>query len=235
MFGETPTVNQRFPSPSRLSMRTRVTASVPPVRMRTLKSTQLEVVDEALVAAEILAERIVERIHRAVAFADRQHRLAVDAHLHRRLRHGDEVAHGIVPALDHHPKRFHLEELRHIAEEPPRQQLEGGVRGLIGIALGLALLHRVEQSGRYADRPWARRCRCAQARQECWSGRPGPTRAACAGCRPTPAARARRCAGPSARRRHAARLVGEGRVADVRRHAGSAPGSGSRRGGARRA
>ena len=36
MFGETPTVNQRFPSPSRLSISTRVTASVPPVRIRTL-------------------------------------------------------------------------------------------------------------------------------------------------------------------------------------------------------
>src|SRR5262249_9629618 len=39
MFGETPTVNQRRPAlRSRLSIRTRVTASVPPVRIRTLKS-----------------------------------------------------------------------------------------------------------------------------------------------------------------------------------------------------
>ena len=36
MFGDTPTVNQRFPSPSLLSTMTRVTASVPPVRIRTL-------------------------------------------------------------------------------------------------------------------------------------------------------------------------------------------------------
>src|SRR5690606_30158540 len=37
IFGETPTVNQRCPvSLSRLSISTRVTASVPPVRMRTL-------------------------------------------------------------------------------------------------------------------------------------------------------------------------------------------------------
>ena len=36
MFDDTPTVSQRFPSPSRLSISTRVTASVPPFRMRTL-------------------------------------------------------------------------------------------------------------------------------------------------------------------------------------------------------
>ena len=36
MFGETPTVNQRSPDKSPNSIRTRVTASVPPWKMRTL-------------------------------------------------------------------------------------------------------------------------------------------------------------------------------------------------------
>ena len=36
MFSETPTVDQRLPAPSALSIITRVTASVPPVRIRTL-------------------------------------------------------------------------------------------------------------------------------------------------------------------------------------------------------
>src|SRR5262245_16119595 len=36
MLGDTPTVNQRLPLPSRLSTRTRVVAPVPPLRIRTL-------------------------------------------------------------------------------------------------------------------------------------------------------------------------------------------------------
>src|SRR6266496_2902012 len=36
ILGDTPTVNQRLPLPSRLSTRTRVVAPVPPLRMRTL-------------------------------------------------------------------------------------------------------------------------------------------------------------------------------------------------------
>jgi hypothetical protein len=36
MFSETPTVNQVSPEASTLSIRTRVTAPVPPLRMRTL-------------------------------------------------------------------------------------------------------------------------------------------------------------------------------------------------------
>ena len=40
IFGLTPTVDQRRPALSWLSMMTRVTASVPPWVMRTLKSTR---------------------------------------------------------------------------------------------------------------------------------------------------------------------------------------------------
>ena len=50
-----------------------------------------------------------------------------------------------MPALDHDAERLDVEELRHIAEHAAREQLEGGVRRLIGIAWRLALLHLVEQ------------------------------------------------------------------------------------------
>ena len=41
---------------------------------------------------------------------------------------------------------IHVEELRHVAEHAPRQQLEGGFGRLIGIAHRLALLHLLEQA-----------------------------------------------------------------------------------------
>ena len=41
---------------------------------------------------------------------------------------------------------IHVEELRHVAEHAPREQLEGGVGRLIGIAHRLALLHLLEQA-----------------------------------------------------------------------------------------
>ena len=50
-------------------------------------------------------------------------------------------------ALDHDPEQLDVEELRHIAEDAAGEQLEGSVRRLIGIAIGLALLHLVEQPG----------------------------------------------------------------------------------------
>ena len=55
---------------------------------------QLDVLDVLLVAAEVLAQRLVERIDGAVAFRHRPQRLvvAVDEHLHGRFRHGDELA-----------------------------------------------------------------------------------------------------------------------------------------------
>src|SRR5262249_48599535 len=106
---------------------------------------ELEIVDVALIAAEILAQRPVRRVHWTVALAHRKHGLAVDAHLHRRLRHRDELADGIVPALDHDAERLYVEELRHIAQYAARKQLEGSIRRLISIAVGLALLHLFEQ------------------------------------------------------------------------------------------
>ena len=107
---------------------------------------QLEIGDEALIAAEIFPQRVVERVDRAVALADRHHALAVDAHLDGRLRHGDQLAQRVVPPLDQHAERIHLEELRHVAEHAPGQQLERGFGRLIGIAHRLVLLHHLEQA-----------------------------------------------------------------------------------------
>src|SRR5437773_2678764 len=57
----------------------------------------------------------------------------------------NQRAPGVVALLDHDPEAVDLEELRHLAQQPPRQQLEGGVRPLEGIADGLARLHLLEQ------------------------------------------------------------------------------------------
>ena len=56
------------------------------------------------------------------------------------------------------------EEARHLAQQPPRQQLEGGIRALVGIADGLARLDLLEQRARRARRPCRWGCRAAPAR-----------------------------------------------------------------------
>ncbi len=55
---------------------------------------ELDALDVLLIAAEIAAERAVERVHRAIAFAHRPQRLlvAVDEDLDDGLRHGDQLA-----------------------------------------------------------------------------------------------------------------------------------------------
>src|SRR5690606_11755214 len=88
---------------------------------------QVQVLDVWLVAPEILAKGVVEGVDRAIALAHRQKPLAIDIHLHGRLRHGDEVAQGVVPALDHDAKAFNVEIDRHRAQGTPGEELEGGV------------------------------------------------------------------------------------------------------------
>ena len=69
MFGETPTVNQRLPVPV-AALDQHAGDGVGAAREDThLVIDQFEIVDEALIAAEILAQRIVERVDRAVALA----------------------------------------------------------------------------------------------------------------------------------------------------------------------
>ena len=55
-MGDTPTVNQRFPFPSRLSIKTRVVAAVPPVMLALLQSG---LVTGLVVAAIFLAVNMV--------------------------------------------------------------------------------------------------------------------------------------------------------------------------------
>jgi hypothetical protein len=138
MFGDTPTVNQRFQDASHGVAAAGQDAD--------LVVDEVEVLDEALIAAEVLPERVVERVHRAVALAHGHDRLAVDAHLDGRLRNRNEFAERVVAPLDQDAERIHLEELRHIAERAPREQLEGGFGRLIGVAVCLALLHLLEEA-----------------------------------------------------------------------------------------
>ena len=60
--------------------------------------------------------------------------------------HGDELADGVVAALDIDLEALDGEELRHFAEHALGEQEERGVGALIGVAHGLALLHLVEQA-----------------------------------------------------------------------------------------
>ena len=147
MFGDTPTVNHRRPDlRSRLSMRTRVTASVPPVRMRTLKSTSSTCLDIRLVDPEILAQRLVERVHRTVSFARVHHQLVTDLDLHDGLGDRHEIALRVVAALHQHAEPLHIEKVRHLPEGTARQKLEGCIGGFIGIALSLLRFHLLKKS-----------------------------------------------------------------------------------------
>ena len=92
-------------------------------------------------------QRLVERVHRAVAFARVDEQLAADPHLDDGIGDGDELALRVVAALDHDAEAFHVEELRHLAEGAAREQLEGGARGFIGVAQRFLRLHLVEQAG----------------------------------------------------------------------------------------
>ena len=51
----------------------------------------------------------------------------------------------VMAPLDHDAERIDFEELRHVAQHAPRQQLEGGLGRLIGVAVRLALLHLLEK------------------------------------------------------------------------------------------
>ena len=148
MLGETPTVNQRSPRDRVVALDQHARHGLGAAREDThLVVDELDVLDVLLVAAEVLAQRPVERVDRAVAFADRPQRLvvAVDEHLDDRLRHGDQLAARVVAPLDHDAEAVDGEIARHALQRAPRQQLEGGFRRLVGIADGLARLHLVEQ------------------------------------------------------------------------------------------
>jgi hypothetical protein len=107
---------------------------------------ELQPGDVALIFAEVLAQREVERIDRAVAFGGGDQKVVADLHLHHRHADGDAFALGVDALLDADVEFLHVEVARHLAEEPPGEQLERGVGRFVGIADGLALLDLVEQA-----------------------------------------------------------------------------------------
>ncbi|GCC47017.1 hypothetical protein chiPu_0031074, partial [Chiloscyllium punctatum] len=86
---------------------------------------QLQAIDVLLVLAEVLAQRDVERIDRAIAFGGRDQMLAVDIDLHHRERHGHTLAVGVVALLDIDVELLDLKIFRYLAERAARQQIEG--------------------------------------------------------------------------------------------------------------
>ena len=145
MLGDTPTVVQRSPFSSSLSISTRVTALGAAVEDTHAVVDQLQALDVFLVLAEILAQRDVERVDGAVAFGRRDQMLAGDVDLDHRQRDGDALAVRIVALLDIDVELLDLEIIRHLAERAPRQQIERGVGGFVGVAGGLPLLQLLDQ------------------------------------------------------------------------------------------
>ena len=85
---------------------------------------EFKVLDEALVFAEILAQREIEGVDRTDPFGRRDRAFAIDLHLDDRLRDGDEIALRIVAPLDIDAKALDLEEIGNFAEHAARQQFE---------------------------------------------------------------------------------------------------------------
>ena len=93
---------------------------------------QLHVVDICLVGPEILAQREVERVDRAVALGGRNHPIVADAELHDRLRGRIGDARRDDLALDADVETLDFEEVGHPAQHAARQQFERGVGRLVG-------------------------------------------------------------------------------------------------------
>ena len=89
MLAETPTVVQRSPVSSELSISTRVTACGAAIEDAHAIVGEFKPGDEALIFAEVLAQREIERIDRTDAFGDRNEFLVADFDLHHRLANGD--------------------------------------------------------------------------------------------------------------------------------------------------
>src|SRR5690554_5187849 len=83
-----------------------------------------QIFDVGGVFSEILTQSLIERIDWTISLAHRDELLVIHYHLHRRLRDGHEIADGVVTALDKHTEGFDEEELRHFAQNTPREQFE---------------------------------------------------------------------------------------------------------------
>ena len=93
MFGETPTVNQRCPGLAIQALDEDARHSVrAPCEDTHLEVHQLQILNARLIDAEVPAERLIERVHRAIAFARIQHQLSADPHLDDGFGDGDKLA-----------------------------------------------------------------------------------------------------------------------------------------------
>src|ERR1700722_3950424 len=108
-----------------------------------LEDAQFEVLDIFLVDAEVLAQRKIERVDRAVALGCGNEPLLADADLHHRLRSRIGDARRDHLALDADMKAVDREIFWYAAEHAARQKLERGVGGFISEALRLARLDLV--------------------------------------------------------------------------------------------
>src|ERR1700692_1398720 len=93
---------------------------------------EIEALDVFLVLAEILAQREVERVDRAVALGGGDQVGAVDRDLDDRERDRHALALGADALLDIDVELLHVEIIRHAAEKAARQELERGLRVLVG-------------------------------------------------------------------------------------------------------
>ena len=89
-----------------------------------------------------LAQRLVERVHRAVALGGADVALAVDPDLDRRL--GLDLAVGAL--LGDHAEALEPEQRLVLARLAAQQQLERGVGGLVVVAAVLALLEPLDRA-----------------------------------------------------------------------------------------
>ena len=107
---------------------------------------QCEVFDVRRVFAEVLAQRLIERIDGAIALAHGDQLLAIGIHLDGGFGDRDEFAHRIVAALDQHTETLDREKLRHLSQKATREKLKACASAIIGIAQKFTVFHLVQKA-----------------------------------------------------------------------------------------
>jgi hypothetical protein len=131
--------------------------------------------------------------------------LVADFHFDHRFGHRRQIAHGIVPALDHHAEAFDVEIIRAPAPARGARAARTRLRRRHRHSPGIRAASRLRAAARGGHPSHRYRCRRRRAARAGSSGPPGRTRECAAVADRSPAAHAHRCAGPSAPRRNAAR------------------------------
>ncbi len=101
---------------------------------------KFEVIDIGLEFSEVLAQRHVQRVYRAIALARIDEGLAIDLHFHHGF--GD---HFLVTLFHDHAEGEDIKIVGHAAKGAPGQEFKGGIGSIIGIAYGLAFLYFTQQ------------------------------------------------------------------------------------------